>query len=527
MTHRRYIQITALALGLALVGCSNPTGTGEGTGKAKEGGTVTVALAEAPDKLDPTVASTFVGRIVFANMCEKLYDVNEDLELVPQLAADMPEISEDGKTYTFDVREGVKFNDGTELNAAAVKKTLEHYQDAPESARSAELSEIDSIETEGDTTVRLNLKHPFAPLTSIFADRSGMILSPKQLDELGADFANDPVCVGPFSFKDRPSSDRIELTKSDHYYDKSDVKLDGVNFSVITQGNVRAANLRSGDIDIADRIEPTDIETLKSVDDIKISPVTSLGYQGITVNVANSNGSGKLPHNIVDKPLAQEPKLREAFALSLDRKAINKVVFDGQYTPGCTPISPVTSYAPDIECPEQDLARAKQLVKETGVKTPVKITLTVEAANPEATKLGTVIQGMAKKAGFQVKVQSTEFTTALEQSQAGKLETFQVGWSGRLDPDQNIAPFWDPRSTLGDSGANYDDVMDLIAKERATTDGAERKQIFNQLTQKFLEYNNVIYLYHPKVVLGNRTSLSGVEYYGDGLIRLKTATQTG
>lgn len=527
MTKRRYSAITALALGVALVGCSDPTSTGDGDGTAQQGGTVTVALAEAPDKLDPTVASTYVGRIVFANMCEKLYDVNEDLELVPQLAADMPELSDDGKTYTFDVREGATFNDGTKLDAAAVKKTLDHYMTSPESARAAELSEIDSVETEGDMTVRLNLKNPFAPLTSIFADRSGMILSPKQLDELGADFANDPVCVGPFEFKDRPSSDRIELTKSDDYYDKDKVKLDGVNFTVITQGNVRAANLRSGDIDVADRIEPADVESLEKVDDLAISPVTSLGYQGITVNVANSHGSGKLPHKIVDKPLAKEPKLREAFALSLDRETINDVVFQGQYTPGCTPISPVSSYAPDIECPKQDIAKAKQLVQETGVDTPVKITLTVEAANPEATKLGTVIQGMAKKAGFQVKVQSTEFTTALEQSQAGKLETFQVGWSGRIDPDQNIAPFWDPRSTLGDSGANYEDVMDLIAKERATTDEAERKQAFSELTQKFLEYNNVIYLYHPKVVMGATKSVTGIEYYGDGLIRFKTAAKSG
>ena len=519
-----------LVLGTGLAACTAPSGTpGSSTGAssgASQGGTVTVALAEAPDALDPTVASTYVGRIVFANMCEKLYDVGQGLQIVPQLAAAAPKLSADGKTYTISLRQGVKFNDGTTFDADAVKTTLEHYMKDTKSARASELSVVQSIDVVDPSTVRLHLKTAYAPLTAIFADRSGMILSAQQLSKLGDKFGTDPVCVGPFAFKARPSSDRIELTKSTYYYEKDQVHLDGVTFLAVTQPNVRAANLRSGDVDVADRIAPPDVPALQADQTVKLSPVTSLGYQGITINVSNSSGSGK-PGGSVQTPLAQHPELREAFALTLDRDIINKVVFQGMYVPGCTPISPDSPYAPDITCPPPDLAKAKQLVQNSGLPTPIDVSLTVQAANSDATQLGTVIQSMAGKAGFRVKVAPTEFTTALTQAASGKFDSFQVGWSGRLDPDQNIAPFWGPTSTLNYSGANYSDVEQLIAKERSATDEATRKQVFQQLSESFLKHNNIIYLYHEKVIMGYRTAVTGIQYYGDGLIRLKAAARSG
>ena len=512
--HRAALSITALFGAVALAACSTPTGAGSGSGSgsgaAKEGGTVNVGLAEAPDQLDPTVAQTYVGRIVFANFCEKLYDVNARLNLVPQLAASLPKITDGGKTYTIKLRSGVKFNDGTPLDAKAVKTTLEHYKTDPKSARAAELTQVKSIDVVDPQTVRLNLTTPFAPLTSILADRSGMILSPKQLHTLGDKFSSHPVCVGPFQFKSRPSSDQIHLVKSNDYYDKSAVHLAGVNFTVVTQPNVRAANLRSGDFDIPDRIRPPDVATLKKAPGVKLDPVTSLGYQGITLNVSNGNGAGKSPHKTVDLPLAQHPELRQAFSLALDRDTINKVVYQGQFVPGCTPISPVSPDATGIRCPARNVAQAKRLVAQSGVKTPIKVKLVVQSGDTEQTRLGTLIKSEAQAAGFDVSVQQTEFTPALTQAQSGKFEAFQIGWSGRLDPDQNIAPFWDPSSALNYSGADYPDVMKLIAQERGTTDQAQRKQIFAKLAQTLTRHGNIIYLFHEKNILGYSDHVSGI-----------------
>jgi peptide/nickel transport system substrate-binding protein len=485
------------------------------------------ALRLASTSRPTYVAATYVGRIVFANMCEKLYDVGPNTQIVPQLASGMPQITDNGKTYTIKLRQGVKFNDGTTLDAAAVKTTLNHYITDPKSARASELATVKSVSVVDPSTVRIQLTRPYAPLTSILADRSGMILSPTQLKKLGDNFSQDPVCVGPFAFKDRPSSDQIDLVKSKYYYDKDQVHLDGVKFLVVTQPNVRAANLRSGDVQVAGRIAPPDVATLKSDSNVKVWPVTSLGYQGITINVSNTKGAGKASTTPADNPLAQHPELRQAFALTLDRNIINQVVYQGQYQPGCTPIAPVSPLAPDIACPKPDLAKAKQLVKQSGVQTPIPVNLIVQADDSESAKLGTVIQSMAKKAGFAVHVQPTEFTTALNQAAQGNFSTFQVGWSGRLDPDANISPFWDPNSDLNYSGANYSDVQKLISQEESTTDEAQRKRIFAQLCQTFLKDNNIIYLYYPKMVLGYSSSVTGIKYYADGLIRLKTAALVG
>jgi peptide/nickel transport system substrate-binding protein len=521
-----------LTFGLGLAACSQPGGTtaaaggGPAGGPIRSGGTLTVALPEAPDALDPTTGATFVGRIVFANMCEKLFDIGPGLQVVPQLAAALPKVTGGGTTYTIQLRTGILFNDGTPLNAAAVKTTLDHYLTDPTSARAAELAAIKAVQVTGPDTVRLQLKYPYAPLTSVLADRAGMILSPRQLQKLGSNFAQDPVCVGPFAFKARPSSDQIELVKSRYYYGRARVHLAGVTFTVITQPSVMAANLQAGDVDVASGLAPPQVSQLRHQSGVVLKSVASLGYQGIDINVANSNGAGKPGHTLAT-PLASHPELREALSLSLSRSVINKVVFDGQYIPACTPISPVSPYAPHITCPGQDLARARQLVKASGVPTPIKVSLIVQADNSEATQLGTLIQSMAQQAGFAVSVQPTEFTTSLSQAMAGSYQTFNIGWSGRLDPDQNITPFWSAASTQDYTGANYPAVLRLISAEQQSTSTAQRKQIFQQLSQALLQENNIIYLYFPTAVIGYRSNVTGIRYTPDSLVRLANAAFTG
>src|SRR5690242_14788927 len=175
----------------------------------KTGGTLTIALDSDPDALDPTLARTFVGRMVFLDMCEKLYDLNAKLEIVPQLASALPAFSSDKKTVTIKLRKGILFNDGTPFNAAAVKESLDRHKTLPRSARASELSPVTSVDAPNPTTVVLHLSDRYSPITAQLADRAGMIMSPKQLDALGDKFATNPVCVGPFMFKDRVAGDHI------------------------------------------------------------------------------------------------------------------------------------------------------------------------------------------------------------------------------------------------------------------------------------------------------------------------------
>ncbi len=331
-------------IGLALAAAGVIALSGCGTGaSAGQPGVLTMALAEDPDQLDPTTSSTFVSRIVFVDMCEKLYDVGPKLNVVPQLATALPQFSADRKTLTIPLRRGVRFNDGTPFNAQAVKTTLDRYRTLKTSSRAGDLASVKFVEVVNAATVHLHLSKPSAPLLSLLADRAGMILSPTQLHKLGARFATDPVCVGAFKYTDRVAGDHITLDKSPYYYDRDKVKLRRIIFRIITEGPVRASNLRSGDVDVAERLEPFDVVSIKGDPSIKLQDTPSIGYQGITINTGNTAGTGKpFQPGKIKTPLGQHAALREAFGAALDRNVINKVVFYGQVVPDCGPISPAS-----------------------------------------------------------------------------------------------------------------------------------------------------------------------------------------
>ena len=233
---RLLVLTTAMAFAVAACSSSNGTATSNASpnanagtdvhgaagtaGAVKSGGTFTFALAEDPDKLDPTFARTLVGREVFANFCEKLYDVDQKLTLVPQLAAALPVVSADKKSVTIKLRENVTFNDGTPFDAQAVKTTLDRYRTVTGSARAADLSSVSGVTVVDPHTVRLSLTKPFSPLAGALADRAGMILSPTQLQKMGDNFASQAVCVASFSYVIRKPGNEIVLEKSTHYYDK-------------------------------------------------------------------------------------------------------------------------------------------------------------------------------------------------------------------------------------------------------------------------------------------------------------------
>lgn len=502
---------------------SGATGTGDTDDReAEAGGTLALALAEDPDALDPTLARTLVSREVFVSMCERLYDVDESLELVPQLAAELPEVSEDGTTVTIALRDDVVFNDGTPFDAEAVKTTLDRHLTLEGSARAADLAAVESVEVVDPATVQLNLTGAFSPLTAQLADRAGMIMSPTQLEALGDQFATDPVCVGPFQFVSRTAGSEIKLEKAPDYYDADQVKLDAVTYRIITDGNVRQANVKSGDIQVAERLQPTDVAALENDPAVKLIGQESIGYQGISVNVGNVAGAAAPPGE-VDTALGGSPELREAFELSLDRDVLNKVVFAGKYTPGCSPLAPASPYSDEsIECSTRDIDRAKELIADSGVSTPIPVTLTV-GTSPENLRIGQVLQSQAKEAGFEVEVASTEFTSALDASDAGNFDTFQVGWSGRVDPDGNTYNFWHTGSSLNRSGYSNPEVDELLEQARLTADLEERKDLYTQATEIVLEDRPLIYLYHPVNYLATTPDVVGVEYYADGLPRLKTA----
>ena len=484
--------------------------------------TLVVALNEDPDILDPTLARTYVGRIIFAHMCEKLYEIDENLKIFPQLAADMPAFADGGKTVTIKLRAGVKFNDGTPMNAESVRYSLDRHLNMKGSTRRSELESMDTIEVVDPLTVRLRLKAPFSPLVAILADRAGMPVSPTAANKLGDKFGTAPVCVGPWQFVERVSQDRIVLEKSPHYFDKGAAKFDRLVFRIIPDDNVRLANLRSGDIDMMHLVGPTDAANLRKEGKFEVSSVTGIGYSGLTINLRNKNGKPPKPPGDLGTPLANDPRVREALDLSIDRVALNQVAWDGQYTPGCTPISPVSPFADKgRKCPARDVAKAKKLLAEAGITGGYSFEMVI-VNNPQQRRVGEVIQGMAKEAGFNISLKPSEFASALNDNDAGKDQAFLIGWSGRVDPDANIFQFQTCGATLNTTQSCDEGVDAILHRAREVSDLAQRTSLYRQAVEKFaFGRRNILYLYHLNYIVSYPKKLKGYKGVPDGLIRIK------
>ena len=216
--------------------------------------------------------------------------------------------------------------------------------------------------------------------------------------------------------------------------------------------------------------------------------------------------------------------MRQAFELSLDRNALNKVVFGGQFSPACGPISAASPLSSDAAqaCPKHDPAAAKQLLAQAGVATPVKVSM-VQANDPVERRLGEAIQAQVKESGFDLQLQPTEFSASLDQTDAGKFQLYRIGWSGRIDPDGNIASFVQTQGSQNISGYSNPTVDDLLKQARAATDPAKRRDLYGQLITQLHKDVPLIYLYRAKNLTGVTSKVVGVQMYGDGLIRFGTA----
>ena len=472
--------------------------------------TLRIGLAEDPDILDPTLARTYVGRIVFAALCDKLFDIDQEANIVPQLALSS-ETSADGKEVTIKLRPNVKFQDGEPLDAEAAKFSLERHLNFPASFRKPELAALDHVEVVDPLTIKLVLKTPYSPLVAQLADRAGMMVSPKAAKEEGDKFGLHPVCAGPYKFVERVQQDRIVLEKFKDYWNKDNVFIDRLVYLPIVDSTVRLANLKSGGVDLIERVLATDIKDVRADSRLKLSTALWLGYQGVTINIGNDKSKG---------PLSQSAKVRQALDLAIDREAINQVVFNGEFVPGNQWINPEHPFYQKADpVRPRDLAKAKALLKEAGITGPVTVDFMVPK-NAEIEAVAQVIQSMAAEAGFDLRIRVTELATSLKQAEAGEYQAFLLDWSGRIDPDGNAYIFLKTGAPQNYSAYSSPDVDKALDDGRLVSDVAARKAIYEKMTRQVLEDEPIIYLYHRKVLIAHTTKLEGYTQMPDGLVRV-------
>jgi peptide/nickel transport system substrate-binding protein len=469
-----------------------------------------IAVRDDPDILDPTLATTYTGRIVFAGLCDKLFDIDQHSGIVGQLATGYE--WNDSQTLLVRLRQGVKFHDGTTMDAVAVKDSLERHLTLEGSFRRPEINQIDHIEVVDPLTVRVVLKSPSVPFIAQLTDRSGMILAPEAA-KAGKAYGEHPVCSGPFRFVERVPQDHITLERFPDYWNAGAIHFDRVSYLTMPDSSVRLANLQAGAIDIVEYVVPTDAKTVESDKRLKLVVSDALGYHGITNNLANGPRANTV--------YARDPRVRKAFELSIDRTALINVVYNGLYLPTVQAVSPVSPFhIASFVPPARDIVKAKQLLKEAGVTPPLTLQLTV-VNSPDTIQVAEVIQSMAAEAGFDVRIRAMEARALLNSILQGDFEASINYWSGRIDPDGNIYTFLHTGGPLNEGHYSNPTIDSLLDQARRVSGIAERRAIYQKVWQQEAQDLPITYLWTWKNIAGISAKIRGFVPIPDGLIRVQ------
>lgn len=493
-----------------MVGALCAVALAAGISHAAQAQALRIGLREDPDLLDPTLGSSYVGRIVYAALCDKLFDLDEKLNIVPQLATGFR--YEDPTHLVITLRPGVVFHDGEKLDAEAVKFKIIRDQTAKGSMRAGEVNSIQSIEIIDPLTVRLVLKAPASPLLALLTDRAGIMISPKATEAAGDKFGLNPVCAGPFAFDQRIAQDRIVLKRHAGYWNPKAIHFDQVIYLPIPNSSVRLANLQAGSLDLVEYIVPTDMAAVEKDPKLKLATTNSLAYTGITINTNNGPAANTV--------IGQNALVRQAFELAIDKEALIQVVYNGLFAATAQanpPSSPM--YVPAIVSPPRDVAKAQALLKQAGVTLPVTVVLTA-TNGPDIQQAAEVIQAMTREAGFDVKIKTMEFASSLQAAYGGQFEAYLIGWSGRSDADGNMYAMLRTGGTFNYGHYSNPGVDALLDEARVHTDVAKRRDIYARVWEQQRKDLPLVYLWNPRNIVGMKRALTGFVQVPDGLIRV-------
>ena len=469
---------------------------------AQSNSTIRIGLQDDIGTLDPARSSQVVDRIVFSSLCNSLLDISPDLKIVPMLATSWS-MSTDSKTLTFKLRQGVKFHDDEPFNAAAVKANLDRSRSMPASNRKSELASIDHVDVVDDYTVAIVLKAPDAALLATLTDDGGV--------------STHPVCSGPYKFVERVQNDRVVLQKFAGYWDADKYPIQKVIFQPIPDSTVRLANLRSGSLDMLERLAPSDVTSVKSDKNLNFISMSGLGFYDLTFNVSNGP---RAPKAFKDK------RVRQAFVLAIDRDAINQVIGGGIFAPISQAIPTNSPYFDaSIKTTKRDIPKAKALLKAAGFE-QLSVELTF-GNNTVSNQMAQMLQAMLSEAGINLKLRPTDYAAALNASTKGDFELLYLGWSGRTDPDGNLHQFVTCRGNLNYGRYCNPDVDKLLDDARVKPTVAERKPIYDAAQKILADEDPIIYLYAQPWPYALSKKVQGFTPYPDGLIRLRGVSIKG
>ena len=528
MRSTRYLFALVAATSIVLAACAGgqqPSGGGASPSagaQAKYGGTLTFGLENDVSNLDPMLSGLFVDRNIHYAMYDSLVRVNTKGEIIPWLAEKWT-TSSDGKTITFNLRQGVKYHDGTPFDAASVKWNIERYINTKGSSRTGDLGAVASVDVVDTNTVKFNLKSAFAPLLAALVDRAGMMVSQKVVDAMGADFTLKPfkAGTGPFVLTEAVKTDHYTLEKNPDWWGKDDKGnklpfLDKIIVKPILDGDVRLTNLRTGQLQVLNNVAGKDVPAVKAD--------TSLTY----IEAGSFAWSSMIPNEAKDF-IFNDKRLVKAVSMAIDRQELlDKGPTQGVGLVGYGPIAPAhfaydANFKPFAR-PDPD--GAKKLVAEAlGAGKKLEFELLVSSGDAAILQLAQLIKAELEKADIVANIKTQLFNDIVTLQQSHKhLGMTLIGWSGRLDPDGNSYDFVVTGKTNNDSSYSNPKVDELMNQQRVESDPAKRTQLLQQAQQIYVvdDPARVWFQFGVSPILTTK-SVTGMQSYADRIPRFETA----
>jgi peptide/nickel transport system substrate-binding protein len=473
---------TLLAALLALAGTA---ATPDAHAQARKDSVVLGMVLEPPG-LDPTTApAAAIGEIVHYNILEGLTKINVDGSVTPLLAESWS-VTPDGKTYTFKLRKGVKFQDGEPLDAAAVKFSFERAkaEGSTNKAKKAVFDNISSIATPDAHTVILVLNNADGTLPFRLGENTAVILSPKS----AATTATKPVGTGPYTFDSWQKGQAVTLVKWPGYRNPGAIKINKVTFRFINDPAAQVAALLAGDVDGIPRYN-RDAKQFQA-------------DKRFTVEFGDTAGKGIMTINNKRKPL-DDVRVRRALSHAVDRRAFIDGAIDGLGKPIGSHFAPTDAGYVDLtKVYPYDPEKAKALLKEAGVQTPLNLTLTLPPPQ-YARKGGEVLAAQLAKVGVNVKIENVEWAQWLSGTFKGNFDLTVINHVEPLDYMQytNTEYYW---------GYDSKAFRDLAAKHAAATGAKERGEYWAALQKKLAEDAVNVYIFNPAQVAVAKKGLKGL-----------------
>lgn len=490
--------VATLALLFAACGGDDDTSAADasnenvGQDEAPSGGTLTMAISADPSSLDPQVGPSGTDHVVLYPMFDTLISFEPD-ELTPTPGLAESWSYDDDTTLRLTLREGVTFHDGTPLDAAAVKASLERFQQI---GAHADLASVASIEADGRDVI-LNLSEPNSSLLLVLADRAGMIVAPSASEDPDG-FANTPVGTGPFQFVEYSSGAEVVLERYPDYWGEG-ITLDRIEMRIIPDRKAAASALTSGQIDFADGLDTTDYEQLKASDNLEVVTSVGMWFDMMYLNL------GSAPFD--------DPKVRQAINYAIDRDELVMGAANGLGQPAWMPV-PAAHWAHDEASAtgwEHDPDKARSLLKEAGYGDGMSFKVVTQSSATEVRR-NEIIQSQLAEVGIDMEIVPMDLNQGVQQYfEAQAFQAAQYAWSGRPDPGQTYYRLFAKESYQNPAKVELPGVEALLKQAVATDDLKERAEIYAQINEIVIEEAPYVPLYFPERVTAYSDSVSGFE----------------